>query len=118
MIMNPPEGSSGKAKVTVQLHDLEMKDATTITNISPICPTGKLDVLSLRQDAVLDLVENAPPISSEMLVKLFEAAASSEHFALAPAVKFNHEHTVVLTGVVIYVEKELDLDKCGTWPMA
>ena len=53
-----------------------------------------------------------------MLEKLFEAAASSEHFALAPAVKFNHEHTVVLTGVVIYVEKELDLDKCGTWPMA
>ena len=115
MIMKAPEDSSGK--VTVMLHDLEMKDATTITNISPICPTGKLDVLSLRQDAVLDLVENAPPISSEMLVKLFEAAASSEHFAVAPAVKFNSDHAVAITGVVIYVEKEFDVDKSGTWPI-
>ena len=65
----------------------------------------------------MELVENVPPTSCSMLEKLFEAAASSEHFAVAPAVKFNSDHAVAITGVVIYVEKEFDVDKSGTWPI-
>ena len=67
--------------------------------------------------------ESARPVSiewqllrrdGEVVEKFVDAVESSEHFALAPAVKFK-ENAIVLAGVVVYVKKEFYIDKKGTW---